>query len=96
MAKKLEAVIENEVVSRAERANLLVRKMTYPGRRGAPDRMFVGTNIGVVFMEFKRPGGIQSGLQKREQKALKERGAKCYCVDNVKEACEILGLPFEE
>jgi hypothetical protein len=96
MAKNREVQIENTVVGLAEKANMLVRKLQYPGRRGAPDRMFVGNAIGVVFIEFKRPGGVRTGIQKREGQALKERGANYHCVDNVAKACEILGLHYEE
>lgn len=97
MAKQREDEIEGEVVYTAEGAGWLVRKMQYPGRRGAPDRMFVKfwhewQRARIVFIEFKRPGGKVRGIQSKEHERLRERGAEIYVVDSVARAKEILGI----
>lgn len=96
MARPKEIAIELHVCSLAEKHGLLERKLQYPGKKGAPDRMFVGKDCGVVFIEFKRPGEKRNGLQVREGNKLLARGAKYYCIDNAYEACVVLGIPYEE
>lgn len=97
MAKPREDVIEGEVVALAEKDGWLVRKLQYPGRRGAPDRMFVKfwydyNRARIVFIEFKRPGGKVRGIQRKEHQKLRERGAEVHVVDSVEKAKEILGI----
>ena len=95
--KPLEEQIEDEVIDLAEAAGWIRRKLKYADRRGAPDRMFYKfwneyQRARVVFIEFKRPGGVISGLQAKEHKLMKERGVEAYIIDNVDEAKVVLGL----
>lgn len=54
----------------------LTRKVVYPGRRGAKDRMLVLPFIGVTLCELKRPiGGKYSIHQMIEHEALAAAGA---------------------
>lgn len=91
----LESAIEGPVCHVAELAGWFVRKLQYPGRRGAPDRMFIKGGR-VVFIEFKRPGKIPVGetLQSRERDRIVAHGGEAYFVDSIEEACRILGLTW--
>ena len=90
-----EATIEGTVVGLAEAAGWLARKLTYPGRRGAPDRMFIKGGR-VEFVEFKRPGKRPDPLQSRELQRLRDHGMSATCVDSVAQGCQLLGLPIPE
>lgn len=97
MARPREDEIEGTVVKLAEKDGWLVRKLQYPGRRGAPDRMFVKfwhewQRARIVFIEFKRPGGAVRGIQTKEHDRLRERGAEIFVVDSVDQAKDILGI----
>lgn len=86
-----EEQLEAAIVTSAENAGWVSRKMQYVGRRGAPDRLFY-RHSRVVFMEIKRPGGVLSGLQRKEIRLMKERGIEAHVVDNIEKAAEILGF----
>ncbi len=58
--------------------------------KGIPDRLFVGPNRTVVFMELKTPIGRASKLQKYYINLLKELGYTAEFVDNYDRAVEIL------
>ena len=83
--------IEAEVVNRAEAAGFVVRKVSWIGRRGAPDRVFLGGGR-CIWIEFKAPGEVPEGQQARELERLKKAYAEVYVCDNVKAALDILGI----
>lgn len=83
--------IELEAVHRAEKAGWMSRKLSWQGRRGAPDRAFIGFGR-FVLIEFKRPGEEPIGQQLREFNRLAERYDDVHWVDNVGHALEILGV----
>lgn len=87
----IELQIELEACNRAERAGWLTRKVSWQGRRGAPDRAFIGFGR-FVLIEFKKPGEEPVGQQLRELNRLKERYPEVYWTDNVAYALEILGV----
>lgn len=91
----LEYAIEAPVCHVAELDGWHVRKLQYPGRKGAPDRLFLKGGR-VVFIEFKRPGKIPKGetLQTRERQRILDHGGEAYFVDSIELACEILGLKW--
>lgn len=86
-----EAPIEGTVCNWAEEDGWHVRKLGYPGRRGAPDRMFIKDGR-VVFVEFKRPGKKADALQRRELSKLLAHGADVLTCDSIEEACAHLGI----
>lgn len=90
----IESQIEGPVSAWAEEEGYLVRKLQYPGRRGAPDRMFARKPKGPIFIEFKKPGDKEkrSTLQAREGDRLLEAGCNYFYVDNIQDACDILGI----
>lgn len=91
MKRELESSIEDDVVAWAENRRWLVRKMTYPGRRGCPDRFFF-KNGHVVIIEFKRPGKTQADpVQVREHKRYDAAGFCVFVMNDRDAACRILG-----
>lgn len=87
-----EIAIENYVVQRAEAAGYFVRKLSWLGRRHAPDRVFARQDRGTVFIEFKRPGEKPRKGQSLEHRRMKRAGMEVYVCDSITEALEILWL----
>lgn len=98
----LETQIESPVCGWAEEDGWLVRKLQYPGRRGAPDRMFgkkdcgpYGTKgNGPIFIEFKKPGdlGKRTQLQVNEGQRYIDAGFNYFYCDTIQSACDVLGI----
>jgi hypothetical protein len=75
MRGKREASVERRFVSECKRLGLHQVKLQRLGCAGWPDRMVVGTNGVVVFVELKRPdGGKLSALQERKIQELQDLG----------------------
>lgn len=89
--KPREYAIEDTIVAEAEAAGWFVRKLSYPGRRRAPDRWFLrgGRN---VFIEFKRSGKDITPAQAEEGAKIKAHGGEWYFVASTVRARAILGL----
>lgn len=87
-----EIAIENAVVEEAKADGWLVRKMSYLGRVGCPDRWFL-KNGRFVIIEFKKPGGPVRASQKKEIPRLIAFGAEVHVIDNIDDARIALGLP---
>ena len=86
-----EDVIERTVVNKAEADGWLVRKVAWPGRRAAMDRLFVKGGR-TVWIEFKAPGQKPEPLQAREHKRFREHGAEVHVIDNAATGLGVLGL----
>jgi hypothetical protein len=87
----MEKGVEMPVVRRAEKAGWFVRKVQWPGRIGAPDRVFIKDGR-VVWIEFKDAGKRPRKSQELEHDRMKAAGAEIYWCDNVLEALQILGI----
>jgi len=88
----LEASIEGKVVKAAQDAGWFVRKLSWIGRVGAPDRLFIRDGR-VVFIEFKRPGrGRLSPRQKAELERMAAAGAEVHVIDDADHAFRVLGI----
>ena len=87
----MEKGVEMPVVRRAEKAGWFVRKLAWPGRIGAPDRVFIKDGR-VVWIEFKDAGKRPRKSQELEHDRMKAAGAEVYWCDNVIEALQILGI----
>ena len=90
-----EAEFQKQCITKARRRGWLVYKFASPSLRGVPDCIFIFSGIHgaeVVFIEFKNPSkaGRLSELQKRKIKELKQHGAECYVVDEMRLFDEIL------
>ena len=89
----LESAIEEMCCDDARDAGWLVKKISFPGSRGALDRMFIKDGR-VVFIEFTRPGKLKntSTGQNDTIKELTAAGAECYVVDTPLAVYRILGI----
>jgi hypothetical protein len=86
-----EDVIEATVCNKAEKGGWLCRKVSWPGRRGATDRVFAKSGR-VVLMEFKAPGEVPDALQMREIGRWRAAGVEVHVIDNVAKGLMVLGL----
>lgn len=86
-----EEAVEATVDALAKINGWLVRKVSWQGRRGAPDKAYIGHNR-FVLMEFKKKGEEPEGQQLREFNRLKAKYPEVYWVDNVADALRILGI----
>lgn len=86
-----EEAVEATVDAKARMAGYLVRKVAWQGRRGAPDKAYIGFGR-FVLIEFKKPGKVIEGQQSREWKRLKEAYGDVHWTDNVADALKILGI----
>jgi hypothetical protein len=82
---ELEKDIERKVCKWAQDRGWLAYKFTSPGRRSVPDRIFARAGR-IVFIEFKRPGGRLTDLQRREIHRLQRAGFTAVVAYSVEEA----------
>lgn len=80
-----ESTLEEWAVALAKKNGWLVRKVSWIGRTGAPDRMFAKGGR-IVFVEFKAPGKRPSLMQQREHKRMKSAGIWVVVIDRVEVA----------
>lgn len=81
-----EASIEGEAVRWCEEVvGGLALKVTLPGRRGMPDRLFLFPDGLHLFVEFKKPGGKESANQVHMRMELNVRHHKSIVVTSVGE-----------
>jgi hypothetical protein len=73
-AAPLEKNIERACLTLAKKENWLLPKWESPGNSGVPDRILIGPDRQIAFVEFKTQRGRQTPLQKRWQARLEERG----------------------
>lgn len=86
-----EEAVEATVDAKAQMAGWLVRKVSWQGRRGAPDKAYIGFGR-FVLIEFKKPGEVLEGQQSREWSRLKAAYPEVYACDNVNAALDILEI----
>lgn len=84
-----EQVIEDAIVAHAEATGWFSRKMTYAGRKGCRDRDFYGHGQ-VIMMELKRPGGVLSPHQVRENDRMRAAGLMIYVIDSIEAGIALL------
>jgi hypothetical protein len=87
--------IEDKVVELAEADGWFVRKVSWLGRRRAPDRVFIKGGR-VVWIEFKDRGVSKARVdQEGEHAEMIAAGAEVYVSNSIRHACTVLGLPFK-
>lgn len=79
----LERDIESAVVKYATMLGILSYKFTSPSRAAVPDRIFIGQDGMIVFIEFKREGLKPTVMQEREHNRLMAHGCRVNVVDSV-------------
>lgn len=82
----LESAIEEAIIDYAKSTGWVVRKAHWPGRRGAPDRVFMKAPGRILFLELKQPGKKPDALQERELKLLRRLGFTAAWVDTLQKA----------
>ena len=87
-----ESAIEMPVVSRAKAAGYFERKVQWPGRKGAPDRVFSREDRGTVWIEFKAPGEKPRRSQVLEHERMRKAGMEVHVCDNIEDALRILWI----
>lgn len=95
MPQTLELPIEDTVCSIAEKHGWLVRKVSWVGRRAAPDRLFskiVNGHPRPLLIEFKREGEDATIQQKREHERLRSAGFEVHVCDSIPSALKVLGI----
>ena len=88
---RIEQTIELTVARMAEKAGWETRKLSWVGRRGAPDRLFMHPGR-ALFIEFKDPEGTLDPLQSREIARMRAAGFEVHVVDRIEDGLRILGL----
>jgi hypothetical protein len=91
--KRLESSIEKSVVDYARKHGVESIKLTTQGPRGAagwPDRLFLGRDMQVRWIEFKAEGGQLTELQKRRHVQLAKYGWTTAVVRSVEEGRAII------
>lgn len=87
----VETTIETTLVNKAEADGWYVRKVQWPMRRGAPDRLFAKGGR-VLFMEIKDVDEPLRPLQVRERRRMADAGIEVHRVDKVRDGLRILGI----
>lgn len=87
--RPLESVIENYLDDEVKRLGGETRKVVYPGRRGAPDRLVL-LNRRHAMVEVKRPGERARPEQLREHEKLRRLGGCDVRVVDTKDAVDAL------
>ena len=84
--KRTESSIEQAVVEYAKKHGVVSIKLSMNGRLGSagwPDRMFLGRDMQIRFVEFKAEGGQLTPLQKRRHAELSKLGWSTAVVKDV-------------
>lgn len=84
-----EAGVERYLVKQAKLRGAEVRKVAWPGRRGAPDRVLMLPGGRVVWVELKAPGrgatfpaNAHERQQDREHRRMRRAGQIVYVADS--------------
>lgn len=88
---RIETAIEEGVVEAAKVEDWHVRKLSWFGRRNAPDHFFA-KNGRIVLMEFKSPSEELRDSQSFEIEQLIEHGVEVHTVKTITQGKRILGL----
>jgi hypothetical protein len=79
----LESKVEARFTRRAAEQGCEQRKLTYPGRRNATDRLLIAPVNRVFFVELKQPGKTARPAQAREHARLRRVGADVRVLDTI-------------
>jgi hypothetical protein len=89
VTKKLDLELESEIEipasDFAERCGWVSRKLSWFGRKDAPDRFYARRGR-ILLIEYKRPGEKPRGTQADEIALLREAGVEVHVIDNLEAA----------
>lgn len=89
----LESTLEKKVKKYLTDRGVLVYKLSFPGMKGAPDRMVILPTGNIVFFELKRPGQKNTGVTPKQKKLhgqWRARGVDIYVIDDFEEFEKIM------
>jgi len=89
-----EKTIESYLVAKVKSLGGEVRKVQFPGHRGAPDRL-VMTPYGTAWVELKAPGKKADPHQAREHEAMRAMRQLVFVVDSVLGVDDLLRRLYE-
>lgn len=82
--------LEDAAVARFAEAGHVCLKFVSPGFPGVPDRIVLGNNGRVVFIEFKAPGQKPRRTQPAVHKMMKDMGHRVEVVDTFSQVHALL------
>ncbi len=80
----MEKDVERQIINYIKNLGGQTRKVSWIGRRGAPDRLILLPGR-ILWIELKRPGGRVTPAQRREHALLRWAGQEIYVIDNMEE-----------
>lgn len=86
-----ESYVESKVCRYARARGWYTMKLSGPGDKGKPDRIFMTKGERVKFVEFKAPGKTPTQLQRKVLRDFEEMGFEVHVVDHPGQAEEIFG-----
>ena len=89
-ATMTESQIESAACTYAASQGWLAYKFTSPGRAGVPDRIMITPTGKVLFVEFKKPTGKLSALQRNEQRIMRGHNVDVFTVYDFNQAKELI------
>jgi hypothetical protein len=94
-----ESVIEKHLVKRVKELGGEVRKVSWIGRRGAPDRLVMLPRSGsaiwnnwtcTIWVELKAPGETPEPHQEREHQRMRAMGQRVEVIDSIEGVEELI------
>jgi hypothetical protein len=82
----VEAVLEELTCDRAKERGWKHRKVSWVGRRGAPDHFFGKAGVGAFFVEFKKPKEQPTPIQRREIEFMRQCGLTVHVINSLEAA----------
>lgn len=89
MGKK-EKPVEDALIAAMQKRAAVVRKVTYQGRTGAPDRWALFPDGRWLLVEAKAPGEEPEPHQLQEMRALRQNGAFVAWIDSEEKAEQVV------
>jgi len=95
----LESAIEKEFKKHVDKHGCLYLKFSILGMAGFPDRIIIGSNRLIFFVELKKPGLKNKKrrgekLQQHRHTTLRKFGFNVYLIDSLKEAKGVFDAEF--
>lgn len=91
---RAESKIESHAVKKGESLGAEVRKVTYQGRNGSPDRWFFFPKGQLLIIELKRAGEKPRDIQKHEMNVLRKKGFYVAWADSIEGVDRIFDMFF--
>lgn len=82
--------IEKYLVQQAKALQGEVRKVTFIGHRGAPDRLLMAPKGILVWVELKAPGKKPEPHQLREHERMRKMGQRVEVIDSLEGVDELM------